>query len=283
MRRVLPLRVSLIPAPPRRRGPPTGRSARRRPRSASVRPGQPLDVVRQLVGGDLVAAQLAAEAGVEAEAAAQVHLEALDLVAVRAGHQLALEPDVGDLDPGAGVGAAVDVDGDRRCRGRRAGVSSSSTTRAACALVSTIASLQNSMPVQAITERRQASGRADRPSASAPATSESTWSPATSSTRIFCIGVVRSRVDPCASARSASLTRLLPLTRPATAEQPDEEPAVLLPVDPDVVARLGRGRRGRAVDQRALAGTRSPAPRGTSPAPQSATRNLIRARVRSRR
>ena len=44
-------------------------------------------------------------------------------------HELALETDVGDLDPGAGVRAAVDVDGDAGCRARRAGVSSSSTTR----------------------------------------------------------------------------------------------------------------------------------------------------------
>ena len=45
-------------------------------------PHDALDVVRHLVGGDLVAAQLAAEAGVEPEAAAEVDLEALDLVAV---------------------------------------------------------------------------------------------------------------------------------------------------------------------------------------------------------
>ena len=67
-----------------------------------------------------------------------------------------------------------------------------------------MASLQNSMPVQAITERRQASGRADRPSASAPATRESTRDSSTSSTNSFCIGVVRSRFEPWASASSAS-------------------------------------------------------------------------------
>ena len=61
-----------------------------------------------------MAAQLPAEAGVEAEAAAEVDLEALDLVAVGIGDELALEPDVGDLDAGAGVGAAVEVHGDRR-------------------------------------------------------------------------------------------------------------------------------------------------------------------------
>ena len=49
----------------------------------------------------------------QAEAAAEVDLEALDLVAVVVEHEHALEADVGDLGAGAGVGAAVDVDGDR--------------------------------------------------------------------------------------------------------------------------------------------------------------------------
>ena len=59
-------------------------------------------------------AQLAAEVGLQPGGAAEVHLEALDLVAVGVEHQLALEADVGDLGAGAGVRAAVDVDGDRR-------------------------------------------------------------------------------------------------------------------------------------------------------------------------
>ena len=50
--------------------------------------------------------------GAEAERAAEVHLEALDLVAVVVHDELALEADVGDLGAGAGVGAAVDVDRD---------------------------------------------------------------------------------------------------------------------------------------------------------------------------
>ena len=102
--------------------------------------------------------------------------------------------------------------GESRAPSRR---SSSSTTRAACAFVSTIASLQNSMPVHAITERRQASRRADRPHlldaghrASRPVDSSR------SSTSSFCIGVVRMRCEPCASATSASRNRLLPFTRP---------------------------------------------------------------------
>ena len=60
----------------------------------------------------LVLAQLAAEAAVQAEASAQMHLEALNRTITVVNH-LALEPDVGDLDAGAGVRAAVDVDRDR--------------------------------------------------------------------------------------------------------------------------------------------------------------------------
>ena len=132
-------------------------------------------------------------------------------------------------------------------------LSSSSTTRAACALVSTMASLQNSMPVQAITERRQASGRADRSSASAPATSESTWSGATSRTRIFCIGVVRSRCEPCASARSASASEAsAPLDPPGLGREADELAPSFCSLHADVVAGA-LGRRGRrAVDERAV-------------------------------
>ena len=46
----------------------------------------------------------------QGEPAAQVDLEALDHLAVRPGHELALQPDVGHLRAGAGVRAAVDVD-----------------------------------------------------------------------------------------------------------------------------------------------------------------------------
>src|SRR5215468_11788588 len=66
-----------------------------------------LDVVGQAVRPHLQPAQLAAERRVGPERAAQVHLESLAAV-----HGRALEPDVGDLEPGAGVGAAVDVDAD---------------------------------------------------------------------------------------------------------------------------------------------------------------------------
>ena len=59
---------------------------------------QPLDVVGQPVRGDLEPAQLAAEARVGAERAAQVHLEALLAVDDRA-----LQADVGQLEPGARI------------------------------------------------------------------------------------------------------------------------------------------------------------------------------------
>ena len=49
-----------------------------------------------------------------AEPAAQVHLEALDVVAVGVQRPDALEPDVGHLDARARVGAAVDVDRERQ-------------------------------------------------------------------------------------------------------------------------------------------------------------------------
>ena len=86
---------------------------------------------------------------------------------------MALEADVGHLDARARVGAAVDVD--RQRGGRTSGAASSSSADrefAALPLVSTIASLQNSMPVQAIVPRRNSLGRHERARARArPATS----------------------------------------------------------------------------------------------------------------
>src|SRR5215212_20340 len=73
----------------------------------------PLAVVDGLGLGHLVTAELAAEGGLHAEVAAQVHLEALDHLAVGVADHRALEPDVGGLESGAAVRAAVDVDADR--------------------------------------------------------------------------------------------------------------------------------------------------------------------------
>src|SRR6202453_3312395 len=73
----------------------------------------PVDVVAELIAGDLVLAQFSAEPAVYAQAAAEVDLEALDRPAITVVDHLALESDVGDLDAGARVRATVDVDRDR--------------------------------------------------------------------------------------------------------------------------------------------------------------------------
>src|SRR5659263_339235 len=52
-----------------------------------------LHVHRQLVLGGLETPDFAAEAGVQAQRAAEVHLEAADLVSVGVGDQLTLQPD----------------------------------------------------------------------------------------------------------------------------------------------------------------------------------------------
>ena len=76
-----------------------------------------LDVVVEPVDGDLQPADGAAEPGFVAvfrcESAADVDLEAGDLFAVVGGDDLAFEADVGGLDAGAGVRAAVEVEADR--------------------------------------------------------------------------------------------------------------------------------------------------------------------------
>src|SRR6202042_1841166 len=72
-----------------------------------------LDVVAELVAGDLVLPQFSPEATVEPQAATEMHLESLDGSAVAVVDHLAFETDVGDLDAGTRVRAAVDVDGDR--------------------------------------------------------------------------------------------------------------------------------------------------------------------------
>ena len=61
---------------------------------------QPLDVVGQLGGRHLVSSELATKSHIEPEATAKVDLVSLDLIAIRPDHKLALQTDVGDLDPG---------------------------------------------------------------------------------------------------------------------------------------------------------------------------------------
>ena len=79
------------------------------------------------------------------------------------------------------------------------------------------------MPVQAIVLRRHCDGRACRPSSSSAETSDSTWSSSTSRTRSFCIGVVRTRVEPCASATSAIRFKRVPDTRPTLGAAPTKK------------------------------------------------------------
>src|SRR5699024_11690764 len=70
-----------------------------------------LDVVAQVVGGDLEAAHGPAQpclvAVLRCQSPADMDLEAGHLLAFVVGDDLALESDVGGLDPGAGVRAAV--------------------------------------------------------------------------------------------------------------------------------------------------------------------------------
>ena len=147
--------------------------------------------------------------------------------------------------------------------------SSSATRSRARSLVSTIASLQNSMPVQAIVERRQLDGRAyeaDLGPGRRPAASTSVAVDAEQHELLV-------RREPGAGGavlldEVAELDSSVPEMRPAIGRDADVELAVLLLVHADVVAggrpaRLGGGVR----DQLALRGTRSRGPRGTSPRP----------------
>ena len=75
---------------------------------------------------------------------------------------------------------------------------------------------------------------------------------ATSRTRIFCIGVVRSRYDPCASARSARSISCWPPVRPAMGASPTKKLPSFCRLTPTWSPGAVRGDRGRAVDQLAL-------------------------------
>jgi hypothetical protein len=87
-------------------------------------------------------------------------------------------------------------------------------------LVSTIASLQNSMPVQAIVCLRNALGRAGRPALSSSATSSSVRSGGTSRMTIFCSVVVCTRPLPYLAARSAITSSMSADSRPTTGAKP---------------------------------------------------------------
>ena len=98
--------------------------------------------------------------------------------------------------------------------------SMSSITRAARPLVSTNASLQNSMPVHAMVERRNGLGFACSPRGCTASISPSTVSSGTSSTSTFWCGVRRMRWEPAASAASARATSASPESRPAVSAKP---------------------------------------------------------------
>ena len=168
--------------------------------------------------------------------------------------------------------------------------SSSSISAAPRALVSTMASLQYSMPVQAIVPRRNGDGLdLAGPSASRPATSDSTRS---------CVDVEDDHLLLDGGAHPARAVRLGQLgdlgrgwrrprgRRAARSRRRSGRPAARCTPTwsrQRLHGLLGRG----AVDQLALRGTRPPAPGGTSPRPSrrpgtSAGRGCAAAGSRSR-
>ena len=74
--------------------------------------------------------------------------------------------------------------------------------------------------MHAMVDLRHWLGLADRPRCSTSATSDVTWSAAMSRMTSFWYGVVRTRVDPCASTVSTSLVNVGPETRPAVGATP---------------------------------------------------------------
>ena len=243
---------SLMRAPPRRHGAPTTRSDSSSSRCVGEAAEHPLDVVGQLGAGHLEPAGLAAEARLGPELAAEVHLEALGLLPVGVGDEHALEADVGHLDAGAGVGAAVDVDRERVVEGGQPVLELGDQRRRRCPWSRRSRACRTRCPVQAIVPRRNSLGRTSRPSACSPATSGSTSSlGATSRTTSFCCAVSRTRPEPCRSARSRDGVQDRAADATHRRRCADVVQAVVLRVDADVVASTGVRGRGRAVEQRA--------------------------------
>ena len=260
---------------------PLRRTARRR-RAARRMRVTPLDVVGQLLGRHLAGrAACGRSRRRSAERAAEVHLEALDLLAGLV-DQLALEADVGDLDAGARVGAAVDVDGDRLVEvGSRR--SSSSIRCAARAFVSTIASLQNSMPVQAIVPRRNVLGRDVQAERLQPVDQR--------------LDLVRGDVEhdqllldgqpdpaqPAASARSATWPSSVAVDAADGGRDADVEAPSCCGCTPTWSRRPCGGGGGAGPSVSVRRGTRPPAPRGTSRRPSRRRGTSGGRGVRSRR
>ena len=119
--------------------------------------------------------------------------------------------------------------------------SSSATRSRARFLVSTIASLQNSMPVQAIVLRRQLRRPGGQPDRVEPVDQRAR--PASRSTpisTIFWYGVSRAPATAYSSIRSASCDQHGAGDPAHGRRDPDVEPAVLLGVHADVVAVADR-------------------------------------------
>ena len=145
--------------------------------------------------------------------------------------------------------------------------SSSATRSRARALVSTIASLQNSMPVQAIVFCRQFDGRAGSPIASSAVDQ-----------RLDLLGRDADQHDLLVR-REPGARDAVPLHQVGEVDQhrardaaggrrdADVEVAVLLRVHADVVAVADRGTAGSRSGRAGGRGTRSRAPRGTSRRP----------------
>ena len=142
------------------------------------------------------------------------------------------------------------------------------TTSAALAFVSTMASLQNSMPVQAMVPRRQVDGSASRPSPRSAV--DQRVDPVVVDVEHQEL-LVRGQPHPAAAVRLGQVgdAGQQRAADPAGDRgHPDEEAAVAL----RGARRCGRSgsagsSRRRAVEELAAAGTRPPAPRGTAPRP----------------
>ena len=160
--------------------------------------------------------------------------------------------------------------------------SSSVRTDSARCLVSTRASLQNSMPVQAIVPRRNADGRTEKPNSSISATTVSIAADGTSSTTTPCCAVSRTRPFACRSDSSASSRSAVPLVRPDFVVPPIANRPSSCSSTPMwsrwVGESSGAGPSGSARPRYSFSSTS----RNFS-GPQSAIRNFSRACIRDRR
>ena len=275
-------RTAHFRSPPRRAAP-TRRTSRPRSRCFVVVADDALDVVGQPGGGHLQAADLAAEPARAPSAPPRWIWKPSTCLPSSSSDELALQADVGDLDAGAGVRAAVHVDGDRLVEVRQPLLQLVDQLRGRGALVSTIASLQYSMPVHAIVlppERRGADLEVELRQLGDERLD-------------LVLGHVEDHhllldggphpARAVRSTRSATGRAASPFTRPTRRGEADVVLAVLLPVHADVVARgragaAGAGPSGSVQPRYSFSSTS----RNFS-APQSFDQELQPGAVRSRR